>query len=258
MYSRNVLHFAISGARMSYRAVFPALAFLSKEAHFDMNFFNENNIIFVALNKIGDIILANLLFILCSIPLVTIGPSLTALYHCMLRTVKGNNNGTVKTFFRAFRQSFRQSLIVWLGLVVVGLLLFLDTRFLLQTGSDTGKIFYYLSGIVLALVVILALYIFPVIAAFTNTLRNLLKNAFLFAFMHFPSTLTIAVISILPMYMTYHDLKLLPLYACCWFFFGFGLTAYINSFFFYRMFRPYLETSENEEAISVIDDEHPQ
>lgn len=81
-----------------------------------MNFFNENNIIFVALNKIGDIILANLLFILCSIPLVTIGPSLTALYHCMLRTVKGNNNGTVKTFFRAFRQSFRQSLIVWLGL----------------------------------------------------------------------------------------------------------------------------------------------
>ena len=121
-----------------------------------MNFFNENNLIFVALNKIGDIILANLLFILCSIPLVTIGPSLTALYHCMLRTVKGNNNGTVKTFFRAFRQSFRQSLIVWLGLVVVGLLLFLDTRFLLQTGSDTGKIFYYLSGIVLALVVILA------------------------------------------------------------------------------------------------------
>lgn len=223
-----------------------------------MNFFNENNIIFVALNKIGDIILANLLFILCSIPLVTIGPSLTALYHCMLRTVNGNNNGTVKTFFRAFRQSFRQSLIVWLGLVVVGLLLFLDTRFLLQTGSDTGKIFYYLSGIVLALVVILALYIFPVIAAFTNTLRNLLKNAFLFAFMHFPSTLTIAVISILPMYMTYRDLKLLPLYACCWFFFGFGLTAYINSFFFYRMFRPYLEASENEEAISVSDDEHPQ
>ena len=207
-----------------------------------MNFFNENNLIFVALNKIGDIILANLLFILCSIPLVTIGPSLTAL----------------KTFFRAFRQSFRQSLIVWLGLVVVGLLLFLDTRFLLQTGSDTGKIFYYLSGIVLALVVILALYIFPVIAAFTNTLRNLLKNAFLFAFMHFPSTLAIAVISILPMYMTYQDLKLLPLYACCWFFFGFGLTAYINSFFFYRMFRPYLETVENEEAISVIDDEHPQ
>ena len=94
------------------------------------------------------------------------------------------------------------------------------------------------------------------IAAFSNTLKNLLKNAFLFAFMHFPSTLAIAVISILPMYMTYQDLKLLPLYACCWFFFGFGLTAYINSFFFYRMFKPYLETDEEEKA--VREEEHPQ
>lgn len=223
-----------------------------------MNFFNEDNIIFAALNKIGDIVLANLLFILCSIPLVTIGPSLTALYHCMLRTIKGNNNGTVKTFFRAFRQSFRQSLIVWLGLMVAGLLLFLDTRFLLQTGSDISKIFYYLSGIVLAFVVILALYIFPVIAAFENTLKNLLKNSVLFAFMHFPSTFAIAVISILPMYMTYQDLNLLPLYACCWFFFGFGLTAYINSFLFYRIFKPYLETEEQEKEMSALNDEHPQ
>lgn len=106
-----------------------------------MNFLNEDNIVFVALNKIGDIVLANLLFILCSIPLVTIGPSLTALYHCMLRTVKGNNNGTVKTFFLAFRQSFRQSLIVWLGLVVVGLLLFLDTRFLCRPAQRQVNFF---------------------------------------------------------------------------------------------------------------------
>ena len=53
-----------------------------------------------------------------------------------------------------------------------------------------------------------------------------------------------AVITILPMYMTYQDLKLMPLYACCWFFFGFALTAYIDSFFLYRIFRPYLEKEE--------------
>ena len=88
--------------------------------------------------------------------------------------------------------------------------------------------------------------------------REARENAFLLAFMHFPTTIAIAVITIFPLYMTYLDAKLQPLYACCWFFFGFGLTAYINSFFFYRMFRPYLEASENEEAISVIDDEHPQ
>ncbi|MDQ9892741.1 hypothetical protein RFZ55_10350, partial [Acinetobacter baumannii] len=82
------------------------------------------------------------------------------------------------------------------------------------------------------------------IAAFANTTVNLLKNAYVFAFLHFPSTLAIAVITILPMFMTYRDIKLMPLYACCWFFFGFGLTAYVNSLLLYRMFKPFLEKED--------------
>lgn len=206
-----------------------------------MNLLNENNPVHIFFNKLGDIIIANLLFLLCCIPIVTIGPSLTALYHCMLRSVKGNNNGTIKTFFRAFKQNFIQSLIIWLFLLASGFVLFTNMRFLQDYTTSVSKIFFYLSLGITGLFIILALYIFPVIAAFSNTTFNLIKNALVFSFMHFPSTLVIAVISILPMFMTYQDLKLMPLYACCWFFFGFGLTAYLNSFFFYRMFKPFLE-----------------
>lgn len=209
-----------------------------------MNLLNEDNVVRIFLNKIGDIVLANLLFIVCSIPLVTIGPALTALYHCMLRTVKGNNNGTIKTFFRAFRQNFLQSFLLWISFLAGFFILILNLNFLKQTGNSTGQIFHYLSYGIIGLLVIVFLYVFPVVAAFSGTLKNMLKNAFLFAFMHFPSTLAIAVISILPLFMTYQDLQLLPLYAACWAFFGFGLTAFVNSLFFYRMFRPYLGDEE--------------
>lgn len=209
-----------------------------------MNLLNEDNVIHIFLNKLGDIIVANLLFLVCCIPIITIGPALTALYHCMLRTVKGNNNGTTKTFFRAFKENFRQSLIVWLGLLAVGFILFLNIRFLQNTASVVSKPLFYVSLGIAGLVIILALYIFPVIAAFANTTVNLLKNAYVFAFLHFPSTLAIAVITILPMFMTYRDMKLMPLYACCWFFFGFGLTAYVNSLLLYRMFKPFLEKED--------------
>lgn len=211
-----------------------------------MNLLNEDNVIHIFLNKLGDIIVANLLFLVCCIPIITIGPALTALYHCMLRTVKGNNNGTTKTFFRAFKENFRQSLIVWLGLLAVGFILFLNIRFLQNTASAVSKPLFYVSLGIAGLVIILALYIFPVIAAFANTTMNLLKNAYVFAFLHFPSTLAIAVISILPMFMTYRDVKLLPLYACCWFFFGFGLTAYVNSLLLYRMFKAFLEKEDEQ------------
>lgn len=212
-----------------------------------MNLLNENNIIHIALNKIGDVIIANLLFILCSIPLITIGPAFTALYHCMLRTVKGNNNGTTKTFFRAFKENFKQSMIIWIIILFFMVILALNIRFLLHTDGEVSKVLFYLTGALVVLLTIIFLYIFPVIAAFSNSLKNLLKNSILFAFMHFPSTLAIMIISILPMFMTYRDLKLLPLYTCCWFFFGFGLTAYINSFMFYRMFKPYLPSDDDDE-----------
>lgn len=209
-----------------------------------MNLLNEDNIVHIFLNKIGDIIIANLLFILCCIPIITIGPSLTALYHCSLRSVKGNNNGTTKTFFRAFRQNFFQSVTIWCFLLFISFILVMNLHFLKNNFTTAGRILFYVSLGISGLTIILALYIFAVIAAFENKTTMLIRNAFAFAFLHFPTTVLVAIISILPMVMTYRDLELLPLYTCCWFFFGFGLTAYLNSFLFYRMFKPFLENSE--------------
>lgn len=214
-----------------------------------MNLMNENNVVRIFLDKIGDIVISNLLFLFCSIPLITIGPSLTALYHCTLRTVKGNNNGTIKTFFRAFKQNFIQSLLVWLGILAAAFILVTNIRFLSSHATLAGNILSYLSEGFLILLAILSLYIFPVIAAFSNHVISQIKNAFIFAFMRFHYTLAIAAITIFPMFMTYQDIKLMPLWACCWFFFGFGLTAYVNSFLFYKMFRPFLE-QETEETES--------
>ena len=210
-----------------------------------MNLLNEDNVVHVFLNKLGDIVIANLLFILCSIPVITIGPALTALYHCMMRTVKGNNNGTPRTFFRAFKENFKQSLLVWLLILVAGIILVLNLRFLLHANGSAANMLFYLTIGVLPLLVIFSLYIFPVIATFVNSLGALCRNAFLLAFMHFPTTVAMAVITIFPLYMTYLDVKLQPLYACCWFFFGFGLVAFINSMLLYRFFKKLLPPEEN-------------
>ena len=215
-----------------------------------MNLLNEDNVVHIFFNKLGDIIISNLLFLLCCIPVITIGPALTALYHCTLRMVKGNINGVVKTFFRAFKENFKQSLIVWICVLAAGFILITDIRFLMYMGaSPVASALFYMTGGAIGVVLIFVLYIFPVIAAFANDLRTHVKNSFLFAFMHFFKTVLIALVTILPMVITYTDYKLLPLYAFCWFFFGFSLVAFINSFMFYKMFCPYLPPEED------IDDE---
>ena len=119
-----------------------------------MNLLNEDNVVHVFLNKLGDIVIANLLFFLSFIPVITIGPSLTALYHCMMRTVKGNNNGTTKTFFRAFKESFKQSLIIWLLILAAGAMIILNIRFLLHAEGSAAHMLFYLSVWVLTLLII--------------------------------------------------------------------------------------------------------
>ncbi len=215
-----------------------------------MNLFNEDNFLNKALNLCGDVIIANILFVLCSIPIITIGPSLTALYHCMLRSVKGNNNGTIKTFFRALKENFKQSFAVWISLLILFVILFLNIRFLQQTDSSFGKALLIGTYSITFLATIVFLYIFPVISAFQGTVKNHLRNAVLFAFMHLPSTLAIAFISVFPFLLVYMNYDIIIVFLFCWTFFLFGLVAYMNSKLFYRMFKPYLgeeeDTTEDE------------
>ena len=111
-----------------------------------MNLLNEDNVVHVFLNKLGDIVIANLLFILCCIPVITIGPSLTALYHCMMRTVKrGITTAQRKHFSELLRKIFKQSLIIWLLILAAGTMIILNIRFLLHAEGSAAHMLFYLS-----------------------------------------------------------------------------------------------------------------
>ena len=77
--------------------------------------------------------------------------------------VKGNDSSTSKTFFRAFKQNFLQSLVIWLGILLAGVILILNLRFLIQTqeASSYGKILLYMSEALMGLLVIVRSISFP-------------------------------------------------------------------------------------------------
>ena len=220
-----------------------------------MGIFNENNFLSRALLKLWDLVLTNLLFILCSIPLVTLGASFTAMHHCTLRIVKGNNPGTLKTFFRAFKENFKQSTIVWLGTVVIAYILYLDITFLNSQDGMLASILFSLTVAMVIILVIISLFIYPVIAAFEGTLKMHIKNSFIFAARNFFKAILMFIVWTFPLATTYIDVQLQPLYVFCWFFFLFSTLAYINSFMLYKIFKPYLGDDEPDETERFFDDD---
>ena len=125
----------------------------------------KENPVIAFLNKMADLILLNLIFLLCCIPVVTIGPAITALYAVSLRSVRYGDGYVIQTFFRSFKQNFKQSFVVgMIGLLFVCLLV-IDLFFWRNVGPAFMSVFMTVVSVCVGyLVFIVFLWLFPVIA----------------------------------------------------------------------------------------------
>lgn len=215
-----------------------------------MNVLSEDSIFGQIFGFLGNMIALNVLWIVTSLPIVTIGASTTAMYYTALKLHKDKDVTVWKAFFQSFKQNFIQATAIWAVLAAVGALLFIEGKWLLLSESASST-FLSFSLIGIGLITgVLLLYIFPVIAAFSNTLGRLAAHAFYFAF-HKPGYLiATAAITCLPMYFTMVDAKLFPVYLLIWLMCGFSLTAYGNAWFYLRLFKPHLKAAVTEFAQS--------
>ena len=128
----------------------------------------------------------NLLWFVCSLPIITIGASTTALYYSCLKIVRDEESRVGATFFRAFRENFRQATVLWLTLLGVGLFLAGDGYILYHLRQSAEGSLAVVWTLVLAVVIAAAVvyvivleYVFPLLASVSNTNAAMLKNAFL-------------------------------------------------------------------------------
>lgn len=161
-------------------------------------FLNENNPFIAALSNLGDLIILNALFLIFSLPILTIGASITAAFNVAQSLSEQSCSSVVKKFIPAFKSNFKQSSVLWcLSLPVFSLLGF----FYLLAIRDPN--FSMHSRLLLMLVICILLlavlcYSFPLIGRYRNKLMDHLKNAAILAVSNFPRTLLLMLISLLP------------------------------------------------------------
>lgn len=207
--------------------------------------FDPDSPLMRAIGVIGDLVVLNLLFLLCSLPLLTAGAASTALYTVTLRMVRQEGGSPWKGFFAAFRANVRRATVLWLILLALLALLALD--FLLCGGKDAPLPLLGLCAALALLWSAAAAYVFPLQARFENSVAGTLKNAFAMAFGYLPQTLCMTVLNLLPLLL----LLLLPAelflrLVVLWLCLGFAGTAYCNSLLLHRLFAPYVREAEDE------------
>ena len=208
------------------------------------------------MTKVGIIIAANLMFVVFSIPFVTIGAGLTALYHVMFKTLRnGGICNPFKEFWAGFKSNFKQATAEWLIFVFLTGFLTVDIQICRQAGDDVG-VFLVPIYVVGAIVIFIYLYMLPTTAAFYGTIAQHIKDSLYFIIKGPLRFIVIAFFDIFPLVLTYTDAKYLPLYAFIWVVCGFGLLAMLGATLLLPVFRPFLdEKDESGHEGNIYDEE---
>ncbi len=224
------------------------------------SFFSLDSPIMRFLSRVCDLMILNLMTIVCCIPIVTAGASLTALYTITLKMVRGEEAYIFKGFLKAFKENFKISTIVWLIMLVVGIFFYIDFQAAKILPGNMSNIFKVLIGAVSVFYVMILSYIFAYIARFENNLKNTFKNAMLISILNLPYTLLIILLPVALVIITLLTATTLVYGSMLWILLGFSCVAYVQSMMFRKVFAKYepsAETPENPDAY-VVPEELPE
>ena len=182
----------------------------------------------------------NVIWLVCCLPIVTIGASTTALYYTSFKIAKNEGSFITTMFFRSFRQNFRQATIIWLIMLVSGLIIGADAILLYRlraaSAGTAAVIWTLLLAVIFACMIAYAIvlaYIFPLLSIASNTTANMFKNAFLIGTHYLFVTLLVFFIHYAMFFLVVNVFT--PLII-----FGEGLCAVISAHLLLKIFRPLL------------------
>lgn len=198
------------------------------------------------LNTVADYVVFNILFLICCIPVVTIGAAKSALYRVMFDMMDDKGN-LVKRFFKAFIQNFKA--ITPIHLLHSGILVLL----LVELFVTTGNVFPLSTAVtvILAVTTVAVSMLFgnipAQVAVFESTRKQYLKNSIYIALMEFFRCLAVGLMDLLPLVAILWDPGLALAFGPIWIFFYFSVTCNLSARMFRKPFAQYIRRAQEGE-----------
>ena len=200
--------------------------------------YQEQHIIRI-LTHIFDFILLNILWLLTSIPIVTLGAATAALYSVMMSVVEKKEGYIIKDYWKAFCRNFKQSTVVWILLLFLGACLWFDLTLIGVVPGLFRQIGTVVLGAVLIFYFMECIFVFPLIAKFENSTGNMIKNALLIPVSRLPYALMILFMTGAAIIVTFLNQMTIMIGAVIWSAIGVSVLSYANSLLLVKMLAPF-------------------
>ena len=142
-----------------------------------MRIFQSDSPLMEGLSRISDLVILNMVTLVCCLPVITIGAAMTGMHYVLLKMARNEEGYIVRSYFKAFKENFRQATCMWLFFLIFGAVFAMDVN--LTGGAGIAfppalRLLIIAGGIFIFL---MYLYAFPLLARFQNTVFGTLRNA---------------------------------------------------------------------------------
>lgn len=200
---------------------------------------NEDFKIMNLFSRISDFLILNFLFIITSLPIITMGASITALYSVNLKMAKNEEAYIARDYLKAFQKNFKIATSAFLFFLIAGTLMGANIWISFQAKGTFYLILRVLAALFLIYLLICAKYYFPILARFEFTSRQVWMHIPHMIITHAGSFLFIVLLNIpiiiLFTYSLYTAAFLLIIGCIC----GFAIFTYVEAFLFRKIFKSY-------------------
>lgn len=201
------------------------------------------------LARVADLVILNVLWLLCCLPVVTAGASTTAMYHVVRHLQEESISSVTRDFFRSFKSDFRQATPVYLLLLIPTAAVVMNAWILSAQSSDVVPVYVRAIWMVSALMLTFVVsFVYPVMAYFDDTVWKTLRTAAVLAVAKLPRTVLISAINLLPIIMLFVSLPFFLRSSIFWLLIGGSLTAYLNMLILRPVFKKIIDERSGADA----------
>lgn len=197
-----------------------------------MKFLDIDSPFMQVMGKVADLMILNLLTIVCCIPVITAGAAFTAMHYQVLKIVRNEECYVAKGYFKAFRENFVQSTVIWLIMLLIALVLAGDFYVMYSSGAEFHMIFKAIMGAISIFAVFTLLYVFPIQAKFANTVFRTIKNALAMSILLAPKSVLMLILYLIPIALAGFFPSIFPLIML----FGMTLPAFLSAKMYNKFF----------------------
>lgn len=202
--------------------------------------FNYDNVVFRFFRKLGYVWWLNILWLVCSLPIVTIGASTSALIYSCMKLQKDDGYPT-NNFFKSFKENFVQATGIWIMYLVVGALLLGDLIYWNHMDSSNMKMIWAVTVALLVPYCLSLLYVFAVQSKFVNPVKRTIQYAFVLSIKHFKDTFQMLILMALVIGANLFTVLAVNYFTAS---IGVGIVAYFMSFYYAKVFSNYIKPEE--------------